>query len=145
MKLRKIAFVLSIFIIINSSIGCNEVMVSMEIANRNCNAWAHLPGGNNAPPALWPVGAAVAGFCLGEQPVPFPKATFCAAVMRRNTSSNCHCTGILGDPRRSPGFRSNPESPDINVGPVFFPHSFSHSKWKCIIWRFGDGIRFFSW
>ncbi len=110
-----------IFLIINATVGCKEVVISMELANRNCTAWAYLPGGNNAPPALWPVGVAVAGFCLGEQPVPFPKATFCAAVMCRNTSDNCHCSAIAGDPFRGPGSHPNSESPDISVGPVFFP------------------------
>ncbi|WP_078128438.1 Ig-like domain-containing protein [Leptospira alexanderi] len=121
MKLRKIVFVLSIFIMINSSIGCKEVVVDMQTAAYNCTLWANLPGLNNAPPARWPASGAVGGFCFGEQPVPFPGAVFCSAVMCRNTSSNCHCTGILGDPKRSPGSHSNSESPDVNVGPVFFP------------------------
>ncbi|WP_061247518.1 Ig-like domain-containing protein [Leptospira noguchii] len=121
MKLRKIAFILLVFIIINLNIVCKEAAVSMQMAAYNCTLWADLPGLNNAPPARWPASAAVAGFCLGDQPIPFPGATFCSAVMCINSSSNCHCTGIFGDPFHRPGYRSNNEPPDVNVGPVYFP------------------------
>ncbi|APH41751.1 Ig-like protein [Leptospira interrogans serovar Copenhageni/Icterohaemorrhagiae] len=120
MKLKKIIFVLTILIIINLSVGCKAVVVSMQQASINCNLWSHA-GGNNAPPALWPVGAAVAGFCHGEQPVPYPGATICSGVMCRNTSDNCHCVPIAGNPFRGPGVAPRPEPPDINIGPVYFP------------------------
>ncbi|EMJ57577.1 Ig-like protein [Leptospira interrogans serovar Valbuzzi str. Duyster] len=98
MKLRKNIFVLTILIIINLSVGCKGAAVSMEQANRNCNSWAYFSSRNNARPAFWPVGLAAAGWCLGEQPVPFPGATFCVAVMCKNTSDDCHCKGIFGNP-----------------------------------------------
>lgn len=68
MKLKKNIFVLTILIIINLSVGCKAVVVSMQQASINCNLWSHA-GGNNAPPALWPVGAAVAGFCQDRKSV----------------------------------------------------------------------------
>ncbi|MCL8267830.1 Ig-like domain-containing protein [Leptospira weilii] len=133
MKLRKNIFVLSIFIMINLSIGCKEAMVSMEQANLICNGWAYLAGNvNNAPPARWPIGVAVAGFCLGEQPIPFPGATFCTAVMCRNTSDNCHCSVIVGNPYRGPDPIPRPGNPNgppylSGSGDMFFGDSVTES------------------
>lgn len=80
-------------------------MISMQQASINCNLWSHA-GGNNVLPSLWPVGAAVAGFCSGEQPIPYPGAIICSSVMCRNTSDNCHCVPIAGNPFRGPWCRS---------------------------------------
>ncbi len=44
MKLRKNIFVLTILIMINLSVGCREVMISMQQASINCNLWSHAGG-----------------------------------------------------------------------------------------------------
>ncbi|MCR8649102.1 Ig-like domain-containing protein [Leptospira interrogans] len=133
MKLKKNIFVLTILIIINLSVGCVEEVVNMEQANRICNAWAYLTGGvNNAPPARWPVGLAVAGSCWDDQPIPFPNATFCTAVMCRNTSDNCHCSVIIGNPKRAPDYIPRPGNPNgppfLTQGDAFFGDSVTESN-----------------
>lgn len=44
--------------------------------------------------------------------------------MCRNTSSNCHCVPIAGNPFRGPGVGPRPEPPNINVGPISIPIPF---------------------